>query len=104
MENFQRIVVDMLSDIHKLTLEIGAQKAPKQMLNSKEAAEYLSMSISTLRHLTSQNILPCYKPNGKLVYYDRSMLLDWMRSNYCGPMKYNKRQVETRVEAQSEND
>jgi excisionase family DNA binding protein len=38
-------------------------------LNTTEAAAYLNISKQNLYRLVSQRKLPCYKPEGKLIYF-----------------------------------
>lgn len=53
----------------------------KTMLTTDEAAAYLGVSKSYIYRLTSRNEIPCYKPLGKMCYFDRSELEEWLRSN-----------------------
>jgi len=53
----------------------------KVMLTTDEAAAYLGVSKSYIYRLTSRNEIPCYKPLGKMCYFDRSELEEWIRSN-----------------------
>ena len=41
-----------------------------KLLTSKEAAEYLGISLSFLRKMMMNRIIPMYKPNGKICYFD----------------------------------
>jgi excisionase family DNA binding protein len=54
----------------------------KKVLSFKEAAIYLDVSHSHLYKLTSQNRIPHFKPQGKKIYFDFSMLEDWLKRNY----------------------
>lgn len=51
----------------------------KAVLTSAEAAEYVGISRSQLYKLTFSNRIPHYKPRGKMVYFDREELDDWMK-------------------------
>lgn len=42
----------------------------RKLLTSKEAAQYLGISLSFLRKMMMNRIIPMYKPNGKLCYFD----------------------------------
>ena len=53
----------------------------KVALNLNEASLYLGMSQSFLYKLTSNNKIPHYKPNGKLIYFNRVELEEWMLKN-----------------------
>ena len=53
----------------------------KEVLNLEEAACFLGITKSTLYKMTHENRIPFYKPAGKLIYFEKSVLLDWIRSN-----------------------
>ena len=51
----------------------------KEVLTLEEAAIYLGISKSSLYKMTHSRSIPFYKPNNKLVYFERSELLEWVR-------------------------
>ena len=53
----------------------------KEVLNLEEAACFLGIAKSTLYKMTHENRIPFYKPAGKLIYFEKSVLLEWIRSN-----------------------
>ena len=53
----------------------------KNVLNIKEACEYLGYKKSYLYKLTSSGIIPHSKPNGKTIFFDKVKLEEWMLSN-----------------------
>ena len=53
----------------------------KEVLNHKEAAQYLSLSPSNVYKHTMNNTIPFYKLNGKLLYFKRTELDAWIFSN-----------------------
>lgn len=53
----------------------------KHILNFEEALSYLKVSKSFLYKMTSKGEITYYKPNGKLIYFKRSDLDDWMLKN-----------------------
>ena len=53
----------------------------KEVLNLEEAANFLGIAKSTLYKMTHENRIPFYKPAGKLIYFEKSVLLEWIRSN-----------------------
>lgn len=53
----------------------------KEVLTSDEAARYLGVSKSYLYKLTMQQKIPHYKPMGKLCYFNRAELEQWLQSN-----------------------
>lgn len=50
-----------------------------ELLNTAQAAEYLGMKKSYLQKLMMNKVIPYYKPNGKLCYFDKSDLDKWLR-------------------------
>ncbi|QIJ90173.1 hypothetical protein C7H62_2365 [Mesoflavibacter sp. HG96] len=53
----------------------------KDILNFDEALSYLKVSKSFLYKMTSKGEITYYKPNGKLIYFKRTDLDDWMLRN-----------------------
>lgn len=53
----------------------------KEVLTSDEAARYMGISKSYLYKLTMNATIPCYKPMGKMVYFNRRELETWLLSN-----------------------
>jgi len=65
----------------------------KDVLTFEEACTYSGISKSHLYKLTSSNSIPCYKPGGKLVYFKRSELIDWLLSNRVSTQEELKKQA-----------
>ena len=53
----------------------------KEVLSLEEASIYLDISRSTLYKMTSAKQIPHYKPNGKLVYFEKSELNSCLRTD-----------------------
>ncbi|WP_262733907.1 helix-turn-helix domain-containing protein [Gaetbulibacter sp. NE] len=53
----------------------------KDILNFEEALSYLKVSKSFLYKMTSKGEITYYKPSGKLIFFKRSHLDDWMLKN-----------------------
>lgn len=53
----------------------------KEVLTSDEAARYMGVSKSYLYKLTMRQLIPHYKPTGKLCYFNRSELERWLQNN-----------------------
>lgn len=71
-----------LSDVNaKLDILTNAVLSNKQTLNIDEAAIYSALSVSYLYKLTSTQQIPHFKPRGKIIYFDRSELDEWLRQN-----------------------
>ena len=50
----------------------------KEILTFEEACFYLGRSASNMYKLTSARIIPYYVPTGKLIYFKRSELDEWI--------------------------
>ena len=55
--------------------------AQKSVLNLDEVAVYTGLSKSYLYKLTSANMIPHYKPNGKQIYFDKTEIDNWLKQN-----------------------
>ena len=53
----------------------------KEVLTSDEAAKYMGVSKSYLYKLTMRQQVPHYKPMGKMCYFNRLELEQWLQSN-----------------------
>ena len=53
----------------------------KLMLTTKETAEYIGVSISYLYKLTKAKKIPYYNPRGKMNYFNREELNEWLQRN-----------------------
>lgn len=53
----------------------------KEALTFEQAWKFLKISSSQLYKLTCKRIIPAFKPGGKLLYFKRSDLENWMLSN-----------------------
>ena len=53
----------------------------KEVLTSDEAAQYMGISKSYLYKLTMRQQIPHYKPMGKMCYFNRAELEQWLQSN-----------------------
>jgi excisionase family DNA binding protein len=53
----------------------------KEILNTDEVVELTGMAKSYLYKLTSTRQIPHYKPNGKLLFYNKSDVLNYLTRN-----------------------
>lgn len=53
----------------------------KDIFSVAEAAAYLHVSKPQIYKLTSENTLPSYKPNGKMMYFAKEDLNEWVMTN-----------------------
>ena len=51
----------------------------KEILTLEEASAFLGIAKSTLYKMTHLNQLPFFKPAGKLIFFEKKALLDWVR-------------------------
>lgn len=74
--------VDKIPDIENYVQQINDRIwAVKEVLTTAEASAYLGISESYIYKLTSLKQIPHYKPNGKLVYFNRKELCEWAMRN-----------------------
>lgn len=55
----------------------------KEILTSDEASRYMGISKSYLYKLTMRGEIPHYKPMGKMCYFNRKELEQWLQQNRC---------------------
>ena len=60
--------------------EIICKQEP-EFYSIQEASVFLKISKSTLYKLTANREIPFYQPNGKLIYFKKSDLFDWLSKN-----------------------
>ena len=72
----EEIILSKLEAIERNTL-----LASRNVLTIDDAALLTGMSKSHLYKLTCSKQIPFYRPNGKLVYFDRQELEGWLKQN-----------------------
>ena len=68
-------IIDLKSALDKVFT------ATKDTLDFEETVAYINQSRSYLYKLTSQGLIPHYKPNGKKIYFKRTELDEWVLRN-----------------------
>ncbi len=53
----------------------------KEVLTTDEASKYMGISKSYLYKLTMRQLIPHYKPMGKMCYFNRLEVEQWLQSN-----------------------
>ena len=53
----------------------------KNVLSFEEAGKFTNLSKSYLYKLTSTQQIPHYKPQGKMIYFEKDALEAWLRQN-----------------------
>ncbi len=69
-------IIQRLERIEQLI--VGQATKPLTFL---EACQYLDFSKSYLYKLTSKNLIPHYKPNGKKIFFSKRELCAWIKRN-----------------------
>lgn len=67
----------------------------KEVLTSDEAAKYMGVSKSYLYKLTMRQQIPHFKPMGKMCYFNRLELEQWLQSNRVATTTEIKQQAQT---------
>lgn len=52
----------------------------RKLMTSKEAAEYLGLSLSYFRKMMMRRVIPMFKPGGKVCFFDQADLDAYMQS------------------------
>ena len=68
-------ILEQLDRIEKLL------RAGKTVLSLEEASEYTGISRSYLYKLTARGEIPFSKPRGKMIYFSKEKLDEWLLSN-----------------------
>ncbi len=68
-------ILEQLDRIEKL------MRASKTVLSLEDASEYTGISRSYLYKLTARGDIPFSKPRGKMIYFSKEKLDQWLLSN-----------------------
>jgi len=90
MENLKSID-DRLRNIESLLL------SQKTVLNFDEVAAYTGLSKSYLYKLTCSGGVPCFKPQGKQIYFNKQEVDNWLLQNRKATTKELDNQAATFV-------
>lgn len=69
------VIANQLEEIKSLL-----KKKDDKPLNFNQAAEYLGFSHSYLYKLTSRKIIPAHRPTGKVLFFSKAELDEWVFS------------------------
>ena len=72
----------ILERLDRIELLLSSQK---EVLNFEEASLYTGISRSYLYKLTASCEVPHSKPNGKLIFFERTKLNEWLLQNRRKP-------------------
>ena len=75
----------LLNKIEELTFKLEKIEqlllTQKKVLNFNEVMLYTNLSKSYLYQLTSNGGIPCYKTNGKHIYFNKEEIENWLLNN-----------------------
>lgn len=72
-------VITLKNVLDRIDILTNAVLSNKQILNLEEAAAFTGVAVSYLYKLTSNQQIPHFKPRGKMIYFDRTELEEWLR-------------------------
>lgn len=70
---------DLRKVLHEMFLEIQIENNINQVMTIREAAEYLKVSVPTVRKLITNNEIP-YFQKGQVIRLNRLDVIEWMRN------------------------
>ena len=77
----ETLLLKVESHEHRIGVMENLLRDAKQVLTLEEAALFMGISKSSLYKMTHKHELPFFRPNGKIIYFEKSELLNWMRQN-----------------------
>ena len=85
-------IKEELDILVEITTEMQKQldKGDCKLLGFKEAADYLGCSHSFLYKLTAANLIPCYKPRGRLFFFQHEISKWVMKGDKSKPLNISK--------------
>ena len=79
----EALALKVESQEHRIETLENILNNSKEVLTLEEAALFMGISKSSLYKMTHKHDVPFYRPNGKLIYFEKAELLNWMRQNRC---------------------
>ncbi len=80
--SFEKMVEELVvKTVSKQLDVIAATVHEKEIMTAEEAAQFLGLAKSYLYKLTSAGLIPYYKPAGKVIYFEKSVLIEWIRQH-----------------------
>jgi excisionase family DNA binding protein len=78
--NFETVVRELVHESVKDEVK-NIIESQKEILTIEDAAALLGLSKSYIYKMTAKGYIPFYRPLGKVMYFERSVLLDWVRAH-----------------------
>ena len=69
----------------------------KDVLTAREAADYMGVTLQYLYRLTSARLIPHSKPTGKVLYFRRVELEDWLTANRVPTLEETRTRAAARL-------
>mgnify|MGYP000517086005 CR=1 FL=1 len=95
----ERKIVELQSRVNKLE---NLCYMTKEVLNLEEASAFLGIAKSTLYKMTHLNQLPYFKPAGKLIFFEKKALLDWVRGAKSKSVDEIKEEAAAKIQEMNE--
>ena len=76
----------------------------KEVLTVEEASRFMDIARSSLYKMTSDRSIPFYRPNGKMIYFEKADILAWIRKNRVTPVKDGDDNEQEEVNEHAESD
>lgn len=76
-KDIELIILEKLDRIEKLCLIRS-----KEVLTAEEVAVYTGMTVRYIHQLVHADKIPHYKPRGKLLYFKKDEINDWLLCKY----------------------
>lgn len=100
--NYHQILIDRISDLEELLFRLLEQQPSKrkedteekELLNLEQAAEFLSVSRSTIYSFVSQKKIPHMK-KGKRLYFSKVTLREWIEESSYIPLSQEQKHHQT---------
>ena len=73
-------IIERLDRIEAKLDALPGKESAKQVLDAKEAAEYLGVSVHHIYRLTSTHRVPYHKPAGGRIYFKLADLVEYLTS------------------------
>lgn len=70
--------------LHQITNKME-KSAEKEIMSVNDLVEMLQLSKSAIYKLTFNRIIPFYKPAGKMMYFKRSEIMEWINRGRVEP-------------------
>ena len=77
----QALMLENLKLAKRVEVLENTLSAGKEVLTLEEAVRFMGVTKSSLYKMTHEQTIPYYKPNGKMVYFEKAELLTWIRRN-----------------------